>query len=549
VHADNTDDNHLEPLFEGLRVRWSLDVSGVYPAPSEVSTYNRKTLKDSDIPHDYTLSVDGSGTPVKSYLYLFVSDYYQPSMVWTIEFNENVLIEGEHSDSIAGNPRGDGRLDHERATILFDVTGLVKKGSNTLTITDVDSTQNYFFDGAILLNFYPSEEEHIYWVSNGVEYLEKVNYEDVSYDLKFEGSSYEDPIEATLYTVFQNEEQEHDAIYFNDNLLKDKGATYLLKGSDLVSKTFSVKELLNNNDKVTFTMERYQTDDGSPFIQYSDNPIYTSIVILDIKLPPKPQVVVLSNSFDSVGLSELTDFMGEEGLEVIHSTADDFDYYKDQKFIIILGGPDAAEGIGKIVRDTKMLSITEVDYVREKGNRKKFMAANPWGQLKDQTVWIIAGSDRTRTLQAILDYRQGIKEELVNGINQEEPETETKMSDPCSPSENNPFTHVWPDKIKDLYICGVVYAEGVGKWKITLYNQGDDEENIYRYILVDHRDTTYRLTSSDKDILIQPSEHWTIYGKTFNPEGDRKHGIFLRNTMGSLSLWDSSENVVDMVKW
>ncbi|RMF89121.1 MAG: DUF3344 domain-containing protein, partial [Methanobacteriota archaeon] len=345
VHGGNLADNPLVPLMDGETHSWRLEVSGMFPQPSEGSAFNRRGLMDENIEHDFTINVEDSGEPVKSYLYLLVSDYYQPSMTWTVEFNGNVLAAGEHTDSTGGSPRGDGRLDHERQTIFFDVTGMVIPGANTLTITDVYATQRYYFDGAVLLNFYPSEEEHQYWVYHGVEYLEKRDVNDAAYSLEFTGAQYPAGSEGTLYTVYQNREQPHDALYFNGNLLKDRDATFLLNGSEMSAKEFSVTGYLNGADSVSFEMERYQTDEGSPFIQYTDNPIYPSIVVLDVKLPPKPRVVVLANSIDYSLASDFIQFLESKGLEVIHATADDFDQYRTQKFIVILGGPDAPEGV------------------------------------------------------------------------------------------------------------------------------------------------------------------------------------------------------------
>jgi hypothetical protein len=548
VYADNTGDNPLEPLLEGLSEKWSLEVSGVYPEASEGATFNRVSLRDSNLPHNFEIDVPNPKKAIRSYLYLLVSDYYQPSMVWTVEFNGNVLVLGEHSKPSGGNIRGDGRLDHERQTFLFDVTGMTNQGPNILTITDYYSTQSYFFDGAILLNFYPSDEEHQYWIYHGVEYLEKVDYVDVSYEQVFKGRIEDTGSEGTLYTVYQNAEREHDELYFNGNLLRDKHATYLFKASEMNAKKFSVSKQLESSNTATFTMERYQPEPGAAYIQYAENPIYPSIVILDLKLPPKPKVVVLANSIDKNISSELFGFLKSKGLDVVHVTADDFEFYKDEKFIIILGGPDAPEGIGDIVKGTGMLKIDDADYIRTAGNRNKYFETNPWGGNPGQIVWILAGSDRQLTLQANLDHRGSVSEEIEENIEEPEIEIDSEL-EPCPELAENPMFHVYPEVMEDVFICQVVYSGGPSDWMVKLYNQGNDDVNLLGYKLIDYRDKFYKITASIGDVVIPEGGYWTIYGTKFNPEGQRSTGVYFPAEKGSVFLMDASENMIDKAGW
>ncbi len=152
----------------------------------EDSTFNRRRLKDDGLPRNFPITVGDGEEPVKSYLYIFVDGFSKPSSIWKVEFNGGVLAKNEHTDSVGASPIGDGLVDIERQTIFFDVTGMVQPGENILTITDVASpTKAYFFDGAVLLNFYPSEEEHMYWIYHGVEFLEKKDYNDATYKMAF----------------------------------------------------------------------------------------------------------------------------------------------------------------------------------------------------------------------------------------------------------------------------------------------------------------------------------------------------------------------------
>ncbi len=84
--------------------------------------------------------------------------------------------------------------------------------------------------------------------------------------------------------------------------------------------------------------------------------------------PEKPKVVILSNSIDYARALDFVEFLENNGMEVIRASATDFDQYKNERFIVILGGPDAPEGVGEIVQ--RVLTGDEQDYLREKGNRK-----------------------------------------------------------------------------------------------------------------------------------------------------------------------------------
>jgi protein-L-isoaspartate(D-aspartate) O-methyltransferase len=104
--------------------------------------------------------------------------------------------------------------------------------------------------------------------------------------------------------------------------------------------------------------------------------------------------VLLANSIDL----ELAPFL-EPMLEVVHSNAKDFDRYKKEKFIVILGGPDAYEGIGEIVNG--ILDPEEEKYIRTPGKKRMYIKTNVWEDA--QVVCIIAGSGRDQTKEAMLE--------------------------------------------------------------------------------------------------------------------------------------------------
>lgn len=66
--------------------------------------------------------------------------------------------------------------------------------------------------------------------------------------------------------------------------------------------------------------------------------------------PEKP-IVILSSSIDFGLARDFFRFLRGKGVELIYTAAPNFDKYRGENFIIILGGPDAYEGVGEIVRE------------------------------------------------------------------------------------------------------------------------------------------------------------------------------------------------------
>ncbi|MFQ5800283.1 MAG: hypothetical protein ACE5HH_01005, partial [Candidatus Hydrothermarchaeales archaeon] len=117
-----------------------------------------------------------------------------------------------------------------------------------------------------------------------------------------------------------------------------------------------------------------------------------------------PYVVLIANSIDYNLSRDFVDYLEGKGVEVIRASALDFEGYKDADTIIILGGPDALDGIGNITR--QVLDEDEQEFLRIEGNRGMFINENPWyPRYSDKTVTVLAGSDRYETQKAVLENR------------------------------------------------------------------------------------------------------------------------------------------------
>jgi hypothetical protein len=121
------------------------------------------------------------------------------------------------------------------------------------------------------------------------------------------------------------------------------------------------------------------------------------LVIISAAHAARPDMVVLSNSIDKPLAGELFDFLENRGINITHTTVSNFDNHKEAKFILILGGPDAPEGVGEIVQN--ILSENERNHLRErKGNRNLYIKTNHWAT--SQVIMVVAGHNRYDTVDA-----------------------------------------------------------------------------------------------------------------------------------------------------
>lgn len=112
--------------------------------------------------------------------------------------------------------------------------------------------------------------------------------------------------------------------------------------------------------------------------------------------PPVPKITVLANSVDYNLASGFFGFLENNGIEVTRTIGSEFNRYKDSKFIVILGGPDAYNGVGDIV--SGVITDREAENIREEGSGKMIVKTNVWR--KGQVVMILAGSNREMTQEA-----------------------------------------------------------------------------------------------------------------------------------------------------
>ncbi len=127
----------------------------------------------------------------------------------------------------------------------------------------------------------------------------------------------------------------------------------------------------------------------------------------------KPELLLLANSIDSQQNEDLMDFLAAH-FEIIRSSAKDFSEYKSNRRILILGGPDAYDGVGDIAGETLLKEWR--DYLRKgRGSRNVYLRRNVWGA--DQLVLVLAGNEREDTRRVAQEWKTPILQILSGSGN------------------------------------------------------------------------------------------------------------------------------------
>ncbi|NOZ83080.1 MAG: PQQ-binding-like beta-propeller repeat protein, partial [Euryarchaeota archaeon] len=122
-----------------------------------------------------------------------------------------------------------------------------------------------------------------------------------------------------------------------------------------------------------------------------------------------PEAVLLANSIDLALAEELVSYLESLGIRLHIVNASNFSDYLGERYLIILGGHEAYEGVGEIVNN---LTTEEerAEILRGRVHLKKRDAFRA-----GQKVYILAGKDRYETANAWRENYIGIAEEIKYG--------------------------------------------------------------------------------------------------------------------------------------
>jgi len=118
-----------------------------------------------------------------------------------------------------------------------------------------------------------------------------------------------------------------------------------------------------------------------------------NLTLLHYTMPVETRVVLVANTIDLELARAFIAFLSEMGFDVKVTDASGFEGYREEGRIVVLGGPDAPEGTGEIVREA--LTEVEEESVRAEGSAVMLVKKDLWA--KGQSIVILAGSDRYGT--------------------------------------------------------------------------------------------------------------------------------------------------------
>ncbi|MBU7013772.1 MAG: hypothetical protein HXS52_02385 [Theionarchaea archaeon] len=204
--------------------------------------------------------------------------------------------------------------------------------------------------------------------------------------------------EITLKIMITHEANDSDHhinyvwLYQNDRIVKE----WVWTVSDFITEDqFTLEYTTVLNEDTVFIAKAHCTLHGDKKITFKiEAAPYVEI----------PKAIVVANDIDFSRASSLVGFLEDNGFEVIRVTASNFEEYKSEELIIILGGADALDGIGAIVRS--VLDEREQELTRL--GIRYFTEIDVWAP--NQRVFIFSGRDRDETREAHTQHRGKILE-------------------------------------------------------------------------------------------------------------------------------------------
>ncbi len=135
-----------------------------------------------------------------------------------------------------------------------------------------------------------------------------------------------------------------------------------------------------------------------------------------VSVPPSENVLLVANSIDKALAAEFLTYLKANNIKATVINASEFTPAQqvENRIIIILGGPDAYEGVGKIV--SEVLSNAEEATIRGTDAQTMHVKYNVWTDryTAKQKVIILAGSDRSNTQTAETKYRSDVKTKIFD---------------------------------------------------------------------------------------------------------------------------------------
>jgi hypothetical protein len=102
------------------------------------------------------------------------------------------------------------------------------------------------------------------------------------------------------------------------------------------------------------------------------------------------KLVIVASESTYKAAQEWTEFLYNNDVPFKHVAADEFEKFKNSKYIVVMGSPNETGGIGGIVQEA--LSPQEAEWVSQQGNRKMYIKTKVWAE--GQSIIVFAGWDQ-----------------------------------------------------------------------------------------------------------------------------------------------------------
>jgi hypothetical protein len=113
------------------------------------------------------------------------------------------------------------------------------------------------------------------------------------------------------------------------------------------------------------------------------------------------KLIVVTNETNYQLDKDILNFITTRGVPLERVVPADFEKYKGEKCILVLGGPNDAEGLGDAVK--QLLSPQEVEFVSQMGNKELYLKTDKWSS--GQYILVIAGCDADATYRQFVNSK------------------------------------------------------------------------------------------------------------------------------------------------
>jgi len=115
----------------------------------------------------------------------------------------------------------------------------------------------------------------------------------------------------------------------------------------------------------------------------------------------KGKLIVVTNEANYEKDKDVINFIATRGVNIERVRPADFEKYKAEKYILVLGGPGEGEGLGDIVK--QLLSADEVNFVSQMGNKELYLKTDKYSS--GQQIIVIAGCDADATFRQFVNSK------------------------------------------------------------------------------------------------------------------------------------------------